>query len=106
MTIFDERERTFEQIFVHDEDLRFRALARRNRLLGLWAAQQMSFTKDQAAQYASQLADIITYQDGDQRIARRILLDMQAHGLEPSEHQLQRIMAVLMSTAVAQVRIE
>ena len=65
MTIFDERERTFEQIFVHDEDLRFRALARRNRLLGLWAAQQMSFTKDQAAQYASQLADIITYQDGE-----------------------------------------
>ena len=106
MTIFDERERTFEQIFVHDEDLRFRALARRNRLLGLWAAQQMRFTKDQAAQYASQLADIITYQDGDQRVARRILLDMQAHGLEQSEHQLQHIMADLMSTALAQVRIE
>lgn len=75
MTTFDERERAFEEKFAHDQEVRFRVHALRNRLLGLWAAQRLHFRPVEAETYATALAQADVAKFHDDEIVRKVLSD-------------------------------
>jgi hypothetical protein len=102
MTTFDKREEGFEKKFVIDEELKFKAVARRNRLLGLWVAEQLGITGDAASAYAKQIvaADF----DGAGHVARRVTADLAAKGITVSEPELSAKMTELMALAITQVK--
>lgn len=104
MTTFDDRRDAFEKKFAHDEDLRFKATARRNKLLGLWAAEQLGKSGDDAAAYAKSviMADFEEAGDGD--VLRKVQADLGAAGVAASEGQLRRTMDELMARAVEEIQ--
>jgi len=101
MTTFDKREEGFEKKFAHDEELKFKATARRNKLAGLWAAEKLGLAGDAAEAYAKEvvLADI----EGTGVFAK-LRKDFDAKGVAQSDHQIHRHMDELMAKAVAQVK--
>lgn len=78
MTTFDEREHAFENKFVHDEELRFRAEARRNKLIGLWAAEIIGKTGDEALAYAKDVIAADFKEAGEEDVYRKLALDLGA----------------------------
>lgn len=104
MTTFDKREEAFEQKYARDEELQFRAAARRNKLLGLWAAEKMGLAADQAADYAKTVVEADLTETGDADVLAKVLADLMAAGIAQSEHQIRRTMDELMVTAIDQVR--
>ena len=104
MSTFDKREETFEKTFVHEEELQFRAEARRNKLLGLWAAEKLGKTPEQARVYANELVAAETAANASQIVLERVLKDFQAVGVDQSEHQVRRIMDELLATATAEIK--
>lgn len=104
MTLFNERERAFEQMFAHDEEARFRALAKRNRLLGRWAAAQLGLTGERADAYADGIGRSVAAAVVDESLVERIRADFEAGGLGRSADQIREKMAELMAEAIAQVR--
>jgi hypothetical protein len=102
MTTFDKREEGFEKKFAHDEELKFKAVARRNKLLGLWAAGELGKTGADADAYAKEvvLADFEEAGDGD--VLRKVAKDLAAKGI--SEQQVQVKMNELLSEAVKQLQ--
>jgi hypothetical protein len=101
MTTFDKREEGFEKKFAIDEELKFKADARRNKLLGLWAAEKLGMSGDAATAYAKQVvaADF----DGADGAAGKVTTDLAANGVTVPELQLRNTMAELMAVAIAQV---
>ena len=87
MANFEEREKGFERKFAHDEELKFRATARRNRLLGLWAAEQMGLTGDDAQAYAREVVKADLAEPGEEDVFRKIRADFDATGVGQSDHQ-------------------
>jgi hypothetical protein len=75
MATFDKREQAFENKFVHDEEIRFKATARRNKMLGNWAAAQLGMTEDAAEAYANELVTIDLENQSDD-ILRRVSKDL------------------------------
>ncbi|RDI57242.1 DUF1476 domain-containing protein [Microvirga subterranea] len=104
MTLFNEREQAFEQMFVHDEEARFRALAKRNRLLGQWAATQIGLTGERADAYANEIGKSVVAAVVDESLVERIQADFASHGVAESEEGIREKMAELMTFAVAAVR--
>lgn len=104
MTMFDERERAFEQIFVHDEEARFRALAKRNRLLGEWAAAQIGLKGGSASAYMQEIGRSVVAAVIDEALVERISSDFDAAGIDPSADRIREKMSELMAQAVVQVR--
>src|SRR3954452_4159932 len=104
MTTFDKREEGFEKQFAHDEELRFKANARRNKLLGLWAAEKLGITGAEADAYAKEVvvADLESAGDGD--VFGKIRKDFDAKGVAQSDHQIRRTMDELMAAAVNQIK--
>jgi hypothetical protein len=103
MTTFDKREEAFEQQFAHDEELKFKATARRNKLLGLWAAEKLGLSGAEADSYA--LAFVMTdLEAGDHDVARKIRKDFDAKAVNQSDHQIARTMTELMAKAVADIQ--
>ena len=102
MTTFDKREEGFERQFVLDEELKFKADARRNRLLGAWVAEQIGLTGDAATTYAQEVVNAGF--DGAGAAARKAAADLAAKGVSVSEPQFGAKMAELMALAVAQVK--
>jgi hypothetical protein len=100
MTTFDDRERAFENLFAHDQDLAFRAQARRNRELGLWAAQRLGLAGDEAEAYASRLLAVAIENGGDAAVAAKLGEDLNRHGLRVTEHQIHRRMDELLAESV------
>ena len=88
MTQFDERERAFEAKFAHDEDMKFRVIARRNRLLGEWAAQKMGLSDVEADSYAKDVIRADFEEAGDVDVIRKVLGDLTAAGIDSSEEQV------------------
>jgi len=78
MTIFDEREKEFEARFKHDQEFRFRATARRNRLLGLWAAQHLGLLGEAAEAYAKRVVEAEFEPGGDQNVVDKLAADLGA----------------------------
>ncbi|HML08428.1 MAG TPA: DUF1476 domain-containing protein [Xanthobacteraceae bacterium] len=104
MTTFDKREEGFEQQFAHDEELRFKATARRNKLLGLWAAEKLGLTGAEAESYAKSVV-MTEFEDvGTHDVMRKIRKDFDAKGVVQSDHQISRTMTELMERAIADVK--
>jgi hypothetical protein len=106
MTNFEDREKGFERKFAHDEELKFRATARRNKLLGMWAAGEMGITGDAAQGYAREVIKADLEQPGEEDVFRKIRKDFDAKGVQQSDHQIRRKMSDLMSEAIAQIEAE
>src|ERR1700744_1951620 len=81
MTTFDKREEGFEKQFAHDEELRFKATARRNKLLGLWAAEKLGLTGAEADSYALSVVMADFEETGDHDVARKLRKDFDAKGI-------------------------
>ena len=106
MTTFEERQKGFERKFAHDEELKFKATARRNRLLGLWAAGEIGIKGDAAQGYAREVIKADLEQHGEEDVFRKIRKDFDAKGVQQSDHQIRRKMAELMGEAIAQIEAE
>jgi len=104
MSSFDKREEAFEKKFAHDEELRFKAEARRNKLLGLWAAEKLGLSGDDAEAYAKEVVRSDFEEPGDEDVFRKIRSDFDAKSVEQSDHQIRRTMDELMTTAVEQIK--
>jgi hypothetical protein len=104
MTTFDKREEGFEKKFAHDEELRFKANARRNKLLGLWAAEKLGLTGDEAQAYAREVVAADFEESGDGDVFRKIRRDFDAKGVVQSDHQIRRTMNDFMEQAIAQIK--
>ena len=104
MTTFDKREEAFEQQFAHDEELKFKATARRNKLLGLWAAEKLGLKGAEADSYALSVVMVELEDSGDHDVAGKIRKDFTAKGVQQSEHQIARTMTEFMAKAVADIQ--
>ena len=104
MTTFDDREKAFEEKFAHaDADFLFRVNARRNKLLGLWAAERLKLTAEEADAYAKSVVQADFEEAGDEDVFRKVYGDMSARGVEVSEHQVRRAMEESMVEARRQM---
>ena len=103
---FDKRKSGEEAKFALDQELRFKANARRNKLLGLWAAEQLGKTGEDATAYATEVVKADFEAPGDEDVFRKVKGDFDKAGIALTDHQLQRQMSELMETAIAQVRAE
>ena len=104
MTTFDKREEGFEKRFAHDEELRFKANARRNKLLGLWAAEKLGLAGADADAYAKEVVVADLEEAGDDDVFRKVRKDFDAKGVPESDHQIRRTMVELMEKAIAQIK--
>jgi hypothetical protein len=106
MTTFEEREKGFERKFAHDEELKFKATARRNKLLGLWAAEKMGLAGDEAQSYAREVVRADLAEPGDEDVIRKVKSDLAARGIDQSDHQIRRRMSELIVEAMLQIETE
>jgi hypothetical protein len=104
MTTFDKREEGFEKKFALDEEQKFRAMARRNKLLGLWAAEKMGLTGAEAEAYAKEVVKSDIEEAGDHDVFRKVRGDFDTKKVAQSDHQIRRTMDELMQTAVDQIK--
>lgn len=103
---FDDREKAFEDKYKHDQNLQFRVEVRRNKLLGLWAAELLNMSGEAAEAYAKQVVAADFDEPGDADLVRKLLDDFKDKGVELSERQLRKRMEELLVTAKAQVMSE
>lgn len=99
-----DRERDFENRYAHDQELRFRIEARRNKLLGLWAAEKLGKSGEDANAYAQEVIKADFLQPGDGDVFDKIRKDFDAAGVQESDQQIRRCMAELLIEAEKQVR--
>ncbi|MEM5492121.1 DUF1476 domain-containing protein [Hoeflea sp. AS16] len=104
MSNMKDRENAFENKFAHDEELKFKAEARRNKLLGLWAAELLGKTGEDAEAYAKSVVMADFEEVGDEDVFRKIRADFDAGGVDQSDHQLRRKMDELLAIAVEQIQ--
>ncbi|MDJ1159578.1 DUF1476 domain-containing protein [Chelatococcus sp. SYSU_G07232] len=104
MTTFDNREAAFENKFAHDEELRFKATARRNKLLGLWAAEKLGKQGAEAEAYAKSVVMADFEEAGEDDVFRKVRADFDTAGVSQSDHQIRRTMEELMAKAIDEVR--
>ena len=104
MSSMNDREKGFESKFALDEEIRFKAMARRNKLLGLWAAEKLGKTGADADAYAKEVVMSDFAEAGDDDVLRKVKGDLDAAGVSQSEHQVRRTMDELMAVAVEQIK--
>ena len=104
MSGLDKRQDGFEKKFAHDEELQFKASARRNKLLGLWAAEKLGKSGEDAESYAKGVVIADFEEAGDEDVFRKIRKDFDDGGIDQSDHQIRRTMDELMMEAVKQVK--
>jgi hypothetical protein len=102
MSSFDKREEGFEKKFAVDEEQKFKAIARRNKLLGLWAAEKLGLSGDAAASYAKEVVAADFEVSGDSDVLNKVTRDLADKGV--SEQQIRVKMDELLASAVAQVK--
>jgi hypothetical protein len=103
MTTFDKREEGFEKKFAHDEELRFKATARRNKMLGVWAAEKLGLTGADADAYAKEVVMADFEEAGDHDVFRKIRGDFDSKGVTQSDEQIRTAMTTLLEQAVNQI---
>jgi hypothetical protein len=104
MTTFDKREEAFEKHFAHDEELKFKATARCNKLLGLWAAEKLGLSGAEADSYALGVVMAAIEGNEEDSVVEKIRKDLAAKGVAQSGHQIARTMDELMAKAVADIK--
>ncbi len=93
MTTFDNREAAFEAKFAHDADIEFKVTARRNKLLGLWAAEKMGLTPEEADSYAKSVVQADFEEAGDEDVVRKLMGDLTSAGIETNDLEIRTAMA-------------
>ena len=106
MSGFDDRKKGQEAKFAHDAELRFKAEARRNKLLGLWAAEHMGLSEEHAKEYAAEVVAADFEEAGDEDVFRKIAGDLKAKGSSVSDDMIRKKMVELVQTARDQVLAE
>ena len=106
MTTFNDRENAFENLYAHDAEMQFKAAARRNKLLGLWAAEKLGITGDAAAAYAKTVVIADLEEAGDDDVFRKVAADFAAKGVAVPDAELRRRMLDLAAEAKAQIAKE
>jgi hypothetical protein len=104
MSEFDKREEGFEKKFALDEEQKFRAEARRNRLLGLWAAEKLGITGDAATAYAKEVVAADFEEAGDGDVLRKVMADFAAGNVAITEQAIRSKMSELIAVAAAEVK--
>ena len=92
MTTFDDRERAFEAKFARDEEMQFRVTARRNRLIGQWAADKMGLTPEEADAYAKAVVQADFEEAGDEDVIRKLAGDLTAAQVEISDAEIRAVL--------------
>ncbi|MCW3836135.1 DUF1476 domain-containing protein [Sphingomonas canadensis] len=103
MTTFDDRERAFEAKYARDEEMAFRVTARRNRLVGQWAAEKMGLTPEETDAYAKAVVQADFEEAGDEDVVRKLLGDLLAAGVETDEAEVRRALETQMVEARRQM---
>ena len=103
MTTFDDRENAFENLYAHDAEMQFKAEARRNKLLGLWAAEKMGMAGDAADAYAKTVVIADLEEAGDEDVFRKVAADLAEKGVTVSDADLRSQMTGLLSEAKSQI---
>ena len=106
MSGFDDRENAFENKYAHDQEIEFKAVARRNKLLGLWAAELMGIEGDAAEDYAKEVVKADFEEAGHEDVYRKVRGDFDSRGIEQSDHQIRHKMEQLLEDARGQIRSE
>jgi hypothetical protein len=106
MTTFKDIEKSFEAKFAHDEELKFRARARCNRMLGQWAAQKLNLADAQAAAYANDLVMADVDQPGTDAVFKRIRADFDANNVPEPDREIRRMMAELLVSIMEHLKTE
>jgi len=104
MTTFDKREEGFEKKFAHDEELRFKATARRNKLIGLWAAEKLGLAGAAAESYAKDVVAADFEHPGSEDVFGKLRKDFDAKGVAASDAEIRQVMNELLAKAVAQIQ--
>ncbi|RWI23886.1 DUF1476 domain-containing protein [Mesorhizobium sp.] len=104
MSSMRDRQEGFEKKFAMDEDMKFRAMARRNKLLGLWAAEKLGKSGEDADAYAKEVVRADFEEAGDDDVLRKIRADFDAAGVAQSDVQIRGVMNDLLATAVEQIK--
>lgn len=103
---FDDRKKAFEAQYQHDQEMQFRVQNRRNKLLGLWAAELMNLPAAAAEAYARDIVSVDLERPGDEEVFQKITADLGAKSIEMSEHRLRRKMEELLAVARDQIMHE
>jgi hypothetical protein len=103
MTTFDEREKGFEKKFAHDQDLKFRAESRRNRLLAEWAAAKLGITGDSVSEYVRSVVKADLEEKGDDDVFRKVRSDFTAGGVTATDAEIRAAMGEMLAKAVADI---
>ena len=106
MTTFDDRERSFEKKFAMDQELKFKAEARRNRLLGQWAAAKLGLSGSEVDDYVKAVRKADLVEKGDQDVMRKIRQDFAEKGVNVTDVELSRVMGEFLASAVAAIEAE
>lgn len=106
MSQFDDREKAAENKFSHDKEILFKATARRNKLLGIWAAGEMGLSDDAAAAYAREVIEADFEEAGDEDVYRKVKGDLDAKAGGVSEHRVRTKMDELMEEAIKQIKAQ
>jgi len=104
VTMFKDRKDGFEKKFAYDEELRFKVTARRNKLLGIWAAERLGRTGVEAEDYAKTVIEADLVEPGEEDVIRKVRVDLEALGVPDAEAEVRRAMDHLMARAVAEIR--
>jgi hypothetical protein len=104
MTTFDKREEGFEKKFAVDEELKFKANARRNKLLGLWAAAKLGLSGPEADAYAREVVVADFEEAGEDDVFRKVRQDLDAKGVKEPDQQIRRTMDELMAKAILEIQ--
>ena len=104
MSEFHKREEAFEKQFALDEELKFKATARRNKMLGLWAARLLGLSGAEAENYAQSIVMAEFEQGGDNAVIAKVRKDLEDKGVGQSEHQITRTMTDLMARAITVIK--
>ena len=106
MSSFDNRERAEEAKYALDQEVRFKVHARRNKLLGLWAAEKMGLGGETADAYAREIVEVDFEEPGEEDVYRRVAADLAAKKVNVSEHRIRREMTHLLEVAQQQIEDE
>ncbi len=106
MTTFNEREKSFEKKFALDQELKFKAEQRRNRLLGQWAAEKMGLSGAAVDEYIKAVRKADLAEKGDEDVFRKVRKDLDEKGVAVTDSELRKVIGDLLATAVAQIEAE
>jgi len=106
MTTFDDRERSFEKKFAMDQELKFKAEARRNRLLGQWAAGKLGLSGSEVDDYVKAVRKADLVEKGDRDVRRKIRQDFDSKGIAIPDTEISRVMAEFLAASVAAIEAE